>query len=139
MKIILAAAPAAGHLNPILSVARLLVDAGHDVAVISASAFKSRIEDAGFRFRTLSGRADFDGTRLNDAFPERRTLPPGPAQIRYDIEHVTVGAMEDQFSALKAMLQEFPAGWSWPTSASSALGPSFWARSPHVPSSRALA
>jgi MGT family glycosyltransferase len=109
MKIILAAAPAAGHLNPILSVARLLVDAGHDVVIISASAFKGRIVNAGFHFRALSGKADFDGTRLNDAFPERRALPPGLTQIRYDIEHVTVGAMEDQFSALKAVLQEFPA------------------------------
>jgi UDP:flavonoid glycosyltransferase YjiC (YdhE family) len=33
MKILIAAIPGAGHLNPLLSIASLLVESGHEVAV----------------------------------------------------------------------------------------------------------
>ncbi|MDG9351762.1 hypothetical protein OLF93_10735, partial [Streptococcus pneumoniae] len=64
MKILLCSTPATGHLNPILAIARMLADEGHEVMVLSGSAFRDRIEATGARFAALPGIADFDGRNL---------------------------------------------------------------------------
>jgi len=38
MKILLASAPATGHLNPLLAIGRFLIAEGHEVAFLSGSA-----------------------------------------------------------------------------------------------------
>ena len=68
--------PAAGHLHPLVPVARALADAGHDVAVASAPSFRPDVEsfglehfDAGLDW-LMSDRSTWD------AFPPMP--PPGP-------------------------------------------------------------
>ena len=50
MKILIASIPAAGHLNPLLSIASLLVESGHEVAVQVNEDLRPAVEAAGHRF-----------------------------------------------------------------------------------------
>ncbi len=78
MKVLLCSTPATGHLNPLLAIARMLVDDGHEVMVLSGSAFRDRVTASGARFMALPGAADFDGRDLRAVVPELAQIPPGP-------------------------------------------------------------
>ena len=109
MKIILAATPVPGHVRPILAAARMLATAGHEVVMTTASVFRSEIEAADVPFHALPKDADLDMVDINAAFPERKTIPPGPAQFRFDFERIFVDPIPAQFAGLETMLREFPA------------------------------
>ena len=47
MKILIASTPGTGHLNPLLSIGRILMSEGHEVAAVSANAMRGRIEEIG--------------------------------------------------------------------------------------------
>ena len=50
MKILIASTPATGHLNPLLAIARILVAENHEIAFLTGTAFRARIEASGARF-----------------------------------------------------------------------------------------
>jgi UDP:flavonoid glycosyltransferase YjiC (YdhE family) len=60
MKIVLAASPIAGHVNPLLVVARILQNAGHETAMYTGSQFREKAQAAGSRFYPLPADVDFD-------------------------------------------------------------------------------
>ena len=68
--------PAAGHLNPLVPVARALSDAGHHVAVASAPSFRAEVESFGLEH--LGAGLDWlmSDQSTWDAFPPMP--PPGP-------------------------------------------------------------
>jgi UDP:flavonoid glycosyltransferase YjiC (YdhE family) len=74
MKILLAATPLSGHLNPIMSIARILISHGHEVLVNTATAVRGRVEQVGARFVPFPSAADLDLHDMEVAFPERRQL-----------------------------------------------------------------
>jgi len=45
MKAVLVSTPATGHLNPLLSIGKILADGGHEVIGLSSHAMQERIED----------------------------------------------------------------------------------------------
>ncbi len=109
MKIILAATPAAGHFNPVLATGRILLAAGHEIIFTTGSAFRGQVESIGARFVPLPRYADLDLSDIDDTFPERRTLPPGLARLRFDMERIFVDTIPDQYAGLCAVLEDFPA------------------------------
>jgi MGT family glycosyltransferase len=109
MKVILAATPASGHVNPLLAAARILLAAGHDVRMTTGSAFRGKVEAIGARFQALDADADLDLSDIEAAFPERKTRTPGPEQLRFDFEHIFVNTIPGQFATLEALLKVFPA------------------------------
>jgi UDP:flavonoid glycosyltransferase YjiC (YdhE family) len=109
MKIILAALAQVGHLNPVLAAGRILQDAGHEVKVLTGKKMKSNVESAGLRFVALPAEADLDLSDINATFPERKNIPPGPEQLRFDFERVFVDPIAGQYKGLKAVLEDFPA------------------------------
>ena len=108
MKIILAATPATGHLDPLLGVGRLLVEDGHDVVVYSGSAFRDRAQKIGARFEPLPEAVDFDLRDPNRCFPAREGLT-GAAILELDFEHIFTGPIPQQYAGLKRLLATFPA------------------------------
>src|ERR1700720_2842746 len=50
MKILIASIPGAGHLNPLLSIASLLVESGYEVAVQVNEELRPAVESAGHHF-----------------------------------------------------------------------------------------
>ncbi len=109
MRILLAATPASGHLNPILAVARILVTQGHDVVVTSATVFREKIEASGARFAALAPGADIDLSDVDAIFPARKTFAPGLPQLAFDFQHMFVEPIPAQFAGIEALLKDFPA------------------------------
>ena len=109
MKIIIATTPQPGHLNPLLTAGRLLIDAGHEVHVTSGSPFREKAEAIGARFTPLLPSADLDMANIDALFPQRKTLTPGPEQIRFDCERVFIDTIPAQFETLENILREFHA------------------------------
>ena len=109
MKILLASTPATGHLNPLLAIARLLRAEGHEIAFLTGSAFRDRIESSGARFISLPVGADFDLREIHSVAPELKHIPPGFEWLRVAVERVFVDALPSQHQGLLLALQEFPA------------------------------
>jgi UDP:flavonoid glycosyltransferase YjiC (YdhE family) len=106
MRIILASQPIAGHVNPVLAAARILVAAGHDIVMTTGSHFRDVVEASGARFKPLPPGADLDLTDIDTLWPERKALPPGPAQLAFDLKHVFIDPLRAQYAALDALLRE---------------------------------
>ncbi|TNC12979.1 glycosyltransferase family 1 protein [Methylobacterium terricola] len=109
MKVLLCSTPATGHLNPLLAIARMLAEDGHEVMVLSGSAFRDRIVAAGARFAALPGSADFDGRDLRGVVPELARIPPGPDWLRVALERIFIERISDQHRGLRENLRAFPA------------------------------
>jgi hypothetical protein len=80
MKILITPATTTGHLNPVLSLTRILIAGGHEVLAMAASAARGLFKDIGGSFRPFSGSGDLD-LRSIDRSPELKGIPPGPALL----------------------------------------------------------
>src|ERR1700754_2895362 len=109
MKIIIVSTPAIGHLNPLLAIGHLLVAEGHEVAGLTGSALRDRIEGAGLNFYPLPAGADFDLRDLDSIMPELKDIPPGPERSRRGIERIFVDTIPAQYEGLRRTLKEFAA------------------------------
>jgi UDP:flavonoid glycosyltransferase YjiC (YdhE family) len=109
MKILIPSTPATGHLNPLLAIARILVGEGHEVAFLTGSAFRERIESGGATFFALPPSADFDPGDISSVVPELRNTPPGLGWLRAAFEHLFVDAIPAQHHGLQQSLRTFPA------------------------------
>ncbi len=107
MKILLASTPAAGHLNPLLAIGRILLAEGHEVAVLSATSFRERIEGIGAGFRPFPAEIDVDDLVM--LAPEIRDMPPGPEWMRFAMERLFVDTLPAQHNGLQQVLRGFPA------------------------------
>jgi MGT family glycosyltransferase len=109
MKILLASTPATGHINPLVTIARFLVEDGHQVVFLTGSAFRGRIESSGAEFRALPGNADVDFRDLLAVIPELRGIEPGLTWMRIAMERAFVDRVADQHKGLQQALKDFPA------------------------------
>jgi MGT family glycosyltransferase len=109
MKILIASTPATGHLNPLLAVGRVLIADGHELAFLSGSVLRSRIEAVGAKFHALPEGADFDLREFDEVAPELKTIAPGPEWLRVALERVFVDTLPAQHEGLLQVLRDFPA------------------------------
>ena len=108
MKILMASTPATGHLNPLLAVARVLRDEDHEIAVLSGSVFRDRIENSGARFIPLPAGANFDLPEVLAAAPELRDIPRGFEWFRIALQLFFIDAVPAQYRGLLQALEESP-------------------------------
>ncbi len=104
MKILFAALPASGHMNPVLAIAQMARARGHTTLFAAASHFSGAVEAAGARFLPLLGEADADYREVEKHLPERASLPPGPAQMRVMLERATIDVMVSQAETLRQII-----------------------------------
>ncbi|ABI91785.1 glycosyltransferase, MGT family protein [Burkholderia ambifaria AMMD] len=109
MKIVLAATPLSGHANPMLSIARILIDAGHDVIVHTGCAFQERADNIGAAFHPLRPAADFAFGDPHSKLPSLEELPPGLERQRLGMELVLVDYVIEQHLGLQQLLREVQA------------------------------
>ena len=109
MKIIIASTPATGHLNPLLAIGRFLIAEGHELAFLSGSVLRSRIEAIGAKFHPLPNGADFDLRSFDAVAPELKTMAPGHDWLRVVLERVFVDTVPAQHEGLQQVLRGFPA------------------------------
>ncbi len=105
IRILIAATPACGHVAPLLSISEDLVRRGHPVTFLTGSAFQPLVEGTGATFASFGGNADFDAADPG-AFPERETVPVGPARINFDLCHLFIDPITQQHRAVQAALCE---------------------------------
>ncbi|MFJ1791383.1 glycosyltransferase [Kitasatospora griseola] len=108
-RILVAATPANGHTGPLLRIAAHLVGIGHEVAFLGGARFAGQAADAGAVFHALPSEADYDDRDFDASFPERRAVPPGPAQVAWDVMHIFGDPVPHQLRALRELLAGFPA------------------------------
>ena len=98
MKILIAATPLTGHVNPLLAVGRAAAARGDDVLVLSDALFREKIEAAGLRFTAYAdnGSASFRETEL----------PAGPERYRREFERRFIDPMPVQASVLRQLIAE---------------------------------
>lgn len=109
MRIVIAATPAPGHVNPMLGIARILVAEGHEVVAFTGSAFRDRITGIGAEFRPIPASADQDLVDPFSKYPELKTLPPGLELVRITKERLFVDNIPAQHEGLQQLLREIPA------------------------------
>jgi MGT family glycosyltransferase len=109
MKILIASIPGAGHLNPLLSIASLLVESGHEVAVQVNEDLRPAVEAAGHRFLSEIPSAQTSGRYYFETYPERMQKSPGMEMTGFDLVHFFARNIPAQSASLKMTLYDFPA------------------------------
>ncbi|MFE1601410.1 nucleotide disphospho-sugar-binding domain-containing protein [Methylobacterium sp. ID0610] len=96
MKLLLAATPLTGHINPLLAIARLAAARGDEIVVTTASDFRPKVEAAGFRCIPYA----------DDHGPEYREteLPPGPERGRREFQRRFIDCMPRQAEVLRTLV-----------------------------------
>jgi MGT family glycosyltransferase len=107
MKIVIACTNLIGHLNPMLSIGRILIEEGHEVVVQTASVVRDRVESIGAAFRAFPPEIDYDLRDLDARFPERKTMPL-PERQTFDMKQV-IDPIPAGHAGLQQVVQEFSA------------------------------
>jgi hypothetical protein len=81
MRVVIASTPAAGHINPVAAIGRILIAEGHEVIGLSGNAFRKRFEDIGAGFHPLPASADPDFQNIASFVPELKSLPDGTPRL----------------------------------------------------------
>jgi MGT family glycosyltransferase len=109
MKVLIASTTVPGHLNPLLSVARILVKHGHEVLVQTGKEMEPTVEAAGFPFIQLVPEADMGAPEYLAKHPDRQEKTPGIEMLCYDMEHFFLALLPAQTAGLKKALRHYPA------------------------------
>jgi hypothetical protein len=106
MKFLVAATPVPGHLNPLRTIAKLLVEDGHEVVFNTASAMRRMVEETGAECVPFHGYADLDLREFDRRFPERAQLT-GAALLRFYFERIFFDSIPAQHSGFRALHRDF--------------------------------
>src|ERR1700677_604640 len=109
MKVLIASTSVPGHLNPLLSIASLLVESGHEVAVQTNEDLRPAVEAAGHRFLSEIPNAQTSADYYFETYPERSQKSPGMEMIGYDLVPFSARNIPAPCSSLKMALYDFPA------------------------------
>jgi MGT family glycosyltransferase len=105
-RFLLAAIPAAGHIGPLLPIARELVARGHDVAFYTGSRVREPAEATGALYLPHIEARDIDPGNLDAEFPGRADKK-GLARFRYDMREVFIAAVPGQVADVEAHIASF--------------------------------
>jgi UDP:flavonoid glycosyltransferase YjiC (YdhE family) len=107
-KILFATVPADGHFAPLTGIAMTLKAQGHDVRWYTGSVFSQKLSKLGIRHYPFERAKEVTQFNIDEIFPERKALKPGPAQLRFDIRHFFVDRTPEYFEDVRAIRAEFP-------------------------------
>jgi UDP:flavonoid glycosyltransferase YjiC (YdhE family) len=109
MKILIASTTSPGHLNPLLSIARILIEHGHEVLVQTGKTMGPMVHAAGFSFVPSFPEAEMGAPEYFAKYPERQEITPGIETLRFDMEHFFLPHIPAQDAGLDKALRDFPA------------------------------
>jgi MGT family glycosyltransferase len=108
MKILVVSTPMTGHLNPLLAIGRILIAEGHELAFLTGSPLRSRVERLKANFYPLPKEADINANDIVMS-DEVKAAPLGPQWLRVVIERLFVDTIPGQYSGMHKVLRQFPA------------------------------
>jgi UDP:flavonoid glycosyltransferase YjiC (YdhE family) len=82
---------------------------GHEVAILSGSVLRDRIEGIGAKFHAFPPGADFDLRDFASVAPELKSMPPGLDWLRVAMERVFVDSIPAQHKGLQQAIRDFTA------------------------------
>nr|AHE14874.1 RebG-like glycosyltransferase [uncultured bacterium] len=104
----MATTPGEGHVNPMVPVARELVQRGHEVRWYTGKVFQDKVTGTGARYEPMRAAYDFGGRTREEAFPEHVGLTGTKGMIA-GFRDIFVEPAPDQMADLLDLLAEFPA------------------------------
>lgn len=104
--ILFAVTPLAGHVNPLLPVARYLKDEGYPVLFATSDSFKEHVEQQKLDFLPLLDNANYDHHRIGEIVPELRTSTSPNEQANWYIKRVFGDRIAAQFASLQYYTQK---------------------------------
>ncbi len=84
-RILVGTVPVIGHINPLLPIARALVERGHDVAWLTGAKYRARIEATGARWLPTRYAPDYDDAHIDERFPDGKDLR-GLARLKFGLK-----------------------------------------------------
>jgi MGT family glycosyltransferase len=105
--ILIATTPADGHVNPMVQVARHLVERGHRVWWYTGKHFREEVERIGARYCPMREGEDFSGLSRDQAFPELEKLE-GLRFFEAGMRRIFFEPAPGQMSDLVALLGSLP-------------------------------
>jgi MGT family glycosyltransferase len=109
VKILIASTPLPGHLTPLLSIASLLVECGHEVAVQVNEDLRAAVEATGHRFLSEIPNPQASVRYFLENYPERMQKSPGMERSGHTLVHFFARNIASQSASLKMALQDFQA------------------------------
>jgi UDP:flavonoid glycosyltransferase YjiC (YdhE family) len=106
--IIIATIPVHGHITPLLTVAKKLVERGDDVRFVTGTRFADKVSATGATFLPLPAEADFDDRSALERRPERSKLK-GVKSAAADFEDFFARPAKAQYDTLVAAHAARPA------------------------------
>jgi UDP:flavonoid glycosyltransferase YjiC (YdhE family) len=107
-KILICSNPITGHINPLLPVAKTLVQRGHAVVWYTGKKFQPKVEKSGAKFIPITGAIDYDDDDLEAAFPDLKGLK-GMKRLKLEIKKIFIDPIPGQVRDLQKVLRDFPA------------------------------
>jgi MGT family glycosyltransferase len=105
-KVLIAAAPLAGHAGPMLIIAGFLRQQGHDVIFSSSDFFRENAEARDLRFFPLLGNANYDYRQLGELIPGLRTFTSPIDLSNSYVQHMLGDRIPDQYRGLHKIINE---------------------------------
>jgi len=102
-EILFAANPPIGHVAPLLTVARALVNRGDDVTFLTSARYADTIRAIGAIPHPLPYGADYDDSSLDADLPGRAETS-GVARVNFDIKHIFIRPLPHQAAALQEVM-----------------------------------
>ena len=109
MKLLFASTPATSQLNALLAVTRILLSEGHDIALLTGTAFRGCIEANGLTFFPLPPEADFNLRDILGVVPDLNGNPGGSEWFCVASGRLFVDAIAPQHLGLIEAMRKFPA------------------------------
>jgi UDP:flavonoid glycosyltransferase YjiC (YdhE family) len=105
-KVLIAAAPLAGHAGPMLIIADFLRQQGHDVLFSSSDFFREKAEARDLHFFPLVGNANYDYRQLGELIPGLRTFTSPIDLSNSYVKHMLGDRIPDQYRGLRRIIEE---------------------------------
>lgn len=106
MKVLFAAMPFAGHLNPLTGVATRLRDRGHEVRWYVAPSLVPRVERLGIRALPYVRADEVTDENIAELHPERARCR-GPKLIAFDFEHIFARCVDGHVADVRAIHEQW--------------------------------
>ncbi|KAF4636582.1 hypothetical protein G7Y89_g1501 [Cudoniella acicularis] len=104
--VLIGCTPIYGHVSPIRAIAKGLISKGYEVTFVSSSHWRKIVEEIGASYVSIEGYGDYYEAELESRWPERFKLPPGPIQLKYDIENTFIKCIPSQHEAMQVALKQ---------------------------------